>query len=173
MAGVKPNSTALECPSAQKISQIDHLTGCLLNVDSYATAFGGSGMDEARRQKLRQLEAVIIEYRESLEERGTRNAEEIERKVSAHRKRLEAEYGLTDPLNGKDNKLDSGSYRHSSRKAERTSLEQKDRRDDCGDSSSKKRSRSQNGSKSPSHRLSRDRERETSDLGKGFDFHMG
>ncbi|GLJ40900.1 hypothetical protein SUGI_0846150 [Cryptomeria japonica] len=135
--------------------------------DSYATAIGGSGMDEARRQKLRQLEAVIIEYRESLEERGTRNAEEIERKVSAYRKRLEAEYGLTDSLNGKGNKLGSGSYRHSSRKAERTSLEQKDRRDNSGDSSSKKRSRSQNSSKSPSHRLIRDTERENSE--KGFD----
>ncbi|KAH9291274.1 hypothetical protein KI387_043539 [Taxus chinensis] len=136
-------------------------------VDSYAAAISDSGMDEARRQKLRQLEVAIIEYRESLEERGTRNAEEIERKVSFHRRRLEAEYGLTDPLNGKDNKLDSGSSRHSSRKAERTSLEQKDRRDNNGDSSSKKRSRSQNTSKSPSHRLSREREKE--DREKDFD----
>lgn len=48
------------------------------------------------RQKLRRLEATLIEYRESLEERGIKNPEEIERKVAIHRKRLESEYGLSD-----------------------------------------------------------------------------
>jgi len=48
------------------------------------------------RQKLRRLEVALIEYRESLEERGIKNLEEIERKVAVHRKRLQAEFGLSD-----------------------------------------------------------------------------
>jgi hypothetical protein len=48
------------------------------------------------RQKLRRLEVAVMEYRESLEERGIKNAEEIERKVSAHRRKLKAEFGLMD-----------------------------------------------------------------------------
>lgn len=45
---------------------------------------------------MRRLEVALIEYRESLEERGTKNAEDIERRVAVHRKRIESEYGLTD-----------------------------------------------------------------------------
>eukprot|EP01018_Ginkgo_biloba_P033999 Gb_18824 [translate_table: standard] len=126
-----------------------------------------TAMDEGRRQKLRQLEVTVMEYRESLEERGTKNAEEIERKVSAHRKRLEAEYGLTNPVADRDDKADFGNYRQSSCVAERTSLERKERRSENRDSSSKKRSRSRNRSKSPLPKSSRDRERE--DREKGFD----
>lgn len=48
------------------------------------------------RQKLRRLEVALIEYRESLEERGIKNLEEIDRKVAMHRKRLQAEFGLSD-----------------------------------------------------------------------------
>jgi hypothetical protein len=48
------------------------------------------------RQKLRRLEVALIEYRESLEERGIKNSEEIERKVSIRRKQLLSEYGLLD-----------------------------------------------------------------------------
>lgn len=48
------------------------------------------------RQKLRRLEVALIEYRESLEEKGVKNLEEIDRKVAMHRKRLQAEYGLSD-----------------------------------------------------------------------------
>lgn len=48
------------------------------------------------RQKLRRLEVALIEYRESLEERGIKSSEEIERKVAIHRKRLQSEYGLSD-----------------------------------------------------------------------------
>ena len=48
------------------------------------------------RQKLRRLEVALIEYRESLEERGVKNLEEIEKKVQSHRKRLQVEYGLSD-----------------------------------------------------------------------------
>lgn len=38
----------------------------------------------------------MIEYRESLEERGIRSSEEIERKVSSYRRRLQSEFGLSD-----------------------------------------------------------------------------
>lgn len=38
----------------------------------------------------------MIEYRESLEERGIRSSEEIERKVSSYRRRLQSEFGLFD-----------------------------------------------------------------------------
>lgn len=48
------------------------------------------------RQKLRRLEVALIEYRESLEERGIKNLEEIEKKVLMHRKRLQVEYGISD-----------------------------------------------------------------------------
>lgn len=37
-----------------------------------------------------------MEYRESLEERGIKDPEEIERKVTARRSRLQAEYGVVD-----------------------------------------------------------------------------
>lgn len=37
-----------------------------------------------------------MEYRESLEEQGIKNPEEIERKVAARRSRLQAEYGLVN-----------------------------------------------------------------------------
>ncbi|XP_010648763.1 protein RRC1 isoform X2 [Vitis vinifera] len=53
-------------------------------------------MNEEHRQKLRRLEVALIEYRESLEERGIKSSEEIERKVAIHRKRLQSEYGLSD-----------------------------------------------------------------------------
>lgn len=39
---------------------------------------------------------ALIEYRESLEERGIKSAEEIERRVLIYRKQLESEYGLSD-----------------------------------------------------------------------------
>lgn len=45
---------------------------------------------------MRRLEVALLEYRESLEERGISSPEEIERKVAIHRKRLESEYGLSD-----------------------------------------------------------------------------
>ena len=48
------------------------------------------------RQKLRRLEVALIEYRESLEVRGIKSSEEIERKVVTHWKRLQSEYGLFD-----------------------------------------------------------------------------
>jgi len=57
------------------------------------------------RQKLRRLEVALIEYRESLEERGIKNLEEIDKKVESHRKGLQAEYGLSD--SGEDGKSNS------------------------------------------------------------------
>lgn len=65
------------------------------------------------RQKLRKLEVAIIEYRESLEERGIKNHVEIETRVALQRKKLEADYGLLDnnalPSWERDSKgLDSG-----------------------------------------------------------------
>ena len=50
------------------------------------------------RQKLRSLEGAVIEYRESLEESGLKNPDEIERKVKSHRSKLLLEYGLLDGL---------------------------------------------------------------------------
>ncbi|KAK0572662.1 hypothetical protein LWI29_035023 [Acer saccharum] len=99
-----------------------------------------SGMNEEQRQKLRRLEVALIEYRESLEERGIKNSEEIERKVAIHRKRLESEYGLSDPSEDV-----SGNKR-------------RDRRDDVRESS-RKRNRSHSKSESPPRKSSnRDRE---------------
>ncbi|XP_024026603.1 protein RRC1 [Morus notabilis] len=106
-----------------------------------------SGMSEEQRKKLRRLEAALIEYRESLEERGIRSPEEIERKVTMHRKRLEAEYGLSN-----SNKDAAGS--------KRASLERRDRRDNSHETS-RKRHRSRSRSDSPTRRsTNRDRERE-------------
>lgn len=45
---------------------------------------------------MRRLEVALIEYRESLEERGVKSLEEIERKVAVYRRRLQSEYGLLD-----------------------------------------------------------------------------
>ncbi|KAK8505432.1 hypothetical protein V6N13_045870 [Hibiscus sabdariffa] len=94
-----------------------------------------SAMREEQRQKLRRLEVALIEYRESLEEQGIKNAEDIEKRVAVQRKRLESEYGLSD-----------SSEDISGRK--RTSREGRDRRDDVHDSS-RKRHRSQSQSESP------------------------
>ena len=111
--------------------------------DTSFSAHTDSGMNEEQRQKLRRLEVALIEYRESLEERGIKNLEEFEKKVEAHRKRLQSEYGLSD----------SGEDGQGNR---RTSSERRDRHD-----VSRKRHRSPSPSHSPHQRLSsRDRDRE-------------
>ncbi|KAJ9167639.1 hypothetical protein P3X46_019256 [Hevea brasiliensis] len=103
------------------------------------------GMNEEQRQKLRRLEVALMEYRESLEERGIKSAEEIERKVAIQRKRLESEYGLLEDVPGN---------------SKRTSSERRDRRDGSRESS-RKRHRSQSRSQSPQRKtLTRDNERE-------------
>ncbi|KAL5558246.1 hypothetical protein UlMin_034457 [Ulmus minor] len=115
--------------------------------DSCVTAQPDSGMSEEQRQKLRRLEVALIEYRESLEERGIKNPEEIEKKVATHRKRLESEYGL------------SGRNQDASGR-KRASSERRDKRDNSHDTS-RKRHRSQSQSGSPPRKSSnRDRERE-------------
>ncbi|XP_022729217.1 protein RRC1-like isoform X2 [Durio zibethinus] len=123
-------------------SKVDELE---FGTDVNIPAPSESSMSEEQRQKLRRLEVALIEYRESLEERGIKNAEDIERRVAVHRKRLESEYGLLDSsedISGR--KRTSGG---------------RDRRDDVLDSS-RKRHRSQSRSKSPPWKSSnRDRDR--------------
>ncbi|KAG8656797.1 hypothetical protein MANES_03G007500v8 [Manihot esculenta] len=107
-----------------------------------------SVMNEEQRQKLRRLEVALIEYRESLEERGIKSAEDIERKVATHRKWLQSEYGLLD------------SSQDVPGNSKRTSSERRDRRDDSRESS-RKRHRSQSRSQSPQRKSStRDKDRE-------------
>lgn len=62
------------------------------------------------RQKLRRLEVAVMEYRESLEERGMRNTDDIEKKVAAYRQRLESEFGLSQSNDGKRNSHLSGNH---------------------------------------------------------------
>ncbi|CAM0956389.1 unnamed protein product [Alopecurus aequalis] len=106
-------------------------------------------VDEEHRQKLRQIEIAVMQYHESLEEKGLRNTEEIERKVASHRKRLMSEYGLSSSIDGANNR----------RSSERISSERKERYDDARDSS-KKRPHSPSRSRSPSRKSSLDRDRE-------------
>ncbi|KAL5213461.1 hypothetical protein ABZP36_024308 [Zizania latifolia] len=104
--------------------------------------------DEEHRKKLRQIEIAVMQYHESLEEKGLRNTEEIERKVASHRRHLQSEYGLSFSNDG-------AKSRHSS---ERTSSERKDRHDNVHDSSRKRR-QSRSRSRSPPRKsLERDRE---------------
>ncbi|KAI3828593.1 hypothetical protein L1987_02697 [Smallanthus sonchifolius] len=103
-----------------------------------------SGLNEEKRHKLRQIEVALIEYRESLEERGIKK-EEIEKKVVAHQKQLQYKYGLVD-----------GSYDAS---RNRTSSERREKTEDSRESS-RKRPRSHHDSESPqSKSSSRDREK--------------
>ncbi|KAM6553946.1 hypothetical protein CsatB_014708 [Cannabis sativa] len=115
-------------------------------IDSCITAQPESGISEEQRKRLRRLEAALIEYRESLEERGIKSHEEIERKVAIHRKRLESEYGLSvSNVDASGNK--------------KASLDRKDRRDNSHETS-RKRHRSHSRSGSPIRRSSSIRERE-------------
>lgn len=112
-----------------------------------------TGINEEQRQKLRRLEVALIEYRESLEERGIKNTEEIEKKVEIHRRRLQSEYGL---LNFNED---------ASRKPVRSSLERRERRNEPQEAS-RKRHRSRSRSESPPRKSSsRDRDKE-SDLNR-------
>lgn len=122
-----------------------------LTTDTSNSAYLESGMNEELRQKLRRLEVALIEYRESLEERGIKSLDEIERKVEIHRQRLQSEYGL---LNFSED---------TSKKAGRSSLERREKRDDSREASRKRqRSRSRSGSplwKSSSRDRDSDREK--------------
>ena len=57
---------------------------------------------------MRQIEISVMQYRESLEEQGLRNLDEIERKVASHRRRLQSEYGLSTSTDGANNRRSSG-----------------------------------------------------------------
>ncbi|KAM0874217.1 hypothetical protein ACQ4PT_037537 [Festuca glaucescens] len=106
-------------------------------------------VDEEHRQKLRQVEIAVMQYRESLEEKGLQNTEEIEGKVASHRRRLQSEYGLSSSIDGANNR----------RSSERISLERKERTNDAR-GSSRKRPHSPTRSHSPSKKSSVDRDRE-------------
>lgn len=122
-----------------------------LTTDTGNSAYPESGMNEELRQKLRRLEVALIEYRESLEEQGIKNPDEIERKVEIHRQCLQSEYGL---LNFSED---------TSKKGGRSSSERKEKRDDAREASRKRqRSRSRSGSpqwKSSSRDRDSDREK--------------
>ncbi|CAA6670262.1 unnamed protein product [Spirodela intermedia] len=109
-------------------------------------------MTEEQRQKLRRLEVAVMEYRESLEEQGIRNTDEIERRVASHRRRLKSEYGLAD--SGEDARAASGLP---SRKE--VLLDRKQRYDAAPDSS-RKRHRGESRSQSPAKKAARDRDRQ-------------
>uniref|UniRef100_A0A7N0TA05 Uncharacterized protein n=1 Tax=Kalanchoe fedtschenkoi TaxID=63787 RepID=A0A7N0TA05_KALFE len=64
--------------------------------DANLTAQPDNGMNDEQRHNLRRLEVGLIEYRESLEEKGIRDRGEIDQKVANHKKKLQAEYGLSD-----------------------------------------------------------------------------
>ncbi|KAL8238982.1 hypothetical protein R6Q59_015549 [Mikania micrantha] len=103
-----------------------------------------SGLNEEKRHKLRQIEVALIEYRESLEDRGIKK-EEIEKKVVAHQKQLQYKYGLID--GGED-----ASYK-------RASSERREKREDSRESS-RKRLKSHHDSESPQKKSSsKDREK--------------
>ncbi|XP_047316672.1 protein RRC1-like [Impatiens glandulifera] len=101
-------------------------------------------MNEEHRQKLRRLEVALMEYRESLEERGIKKLEEIDRKVAIHRQKLESEYGLSERSGGNS----------SAKKKAASLVERKDRRDD-----NKKGKRERSASPSPRKSFGRDREK--------------
>jgi U2-associated protein SR140 len=105
-------------------------------------------VDEEHRQKLRQIEISVMQYRESLEEQGIRNMDEIERKVASHRRHLQSEYGLSTSTDGANSR----------RSSERTSLERKEKHDNAHDYARKRR-RSQSRSRSPP-RKSQERDRD-------------
>ncbi|XP_033517093.1 protein RRC1-like isoform X4 [Nicotiana tomentosiformis] len=117
-----------------------------LTTDTSNSTHLESGMTEEQRQKLRRLEVALIEYRESLEERGIHIPDEIEKKVEIHRQQLQSEYGLAN------------FSQDISRKTSRSTSERRDKREDPRETS-RKRHRSRSGSESPQRKSSsRDRE---------------
>ncbi|PHT40629.1 hypothetical protein CQW23_19483 [Capsicum baccatum] len=121
-----------------------------LTTDTSNSAYPESGMNEELRQKLRRLEVALIEYRESLEERGIKGPDEIERKVEIHWQRLQSEYGLLN-------------FSEDASKKGRSSLERREKREDSHEASRKcQRSQSKSGSphwKSSSRDRDSDREK--------------
>ncbi|CAN8252242.1 unnamed protein product [Cochlearia groenlandica] len=116
-----------------------------------------NGMAVEQRQKLRRIEVALIEYRETLEEQGMKNSEEIDRKVEIKRKRLDVDYGLSGSNEGNKN-LNS-------------TVERKERREDSRESSKKRhREGNRRQSQSPPRKSSarerdHDRDRDKKRLG--------
>ncbi|XP_057865763.2 protein RRC1 [Cryptomeria japonica] len=128
-------------------------------VDSFPLA-NDTGMNEEQRQKLRKLEVAVMEYRESLEERGMSNLEEIERKVDVYRKKIKSEFGLTDETTDGENTATSRNGKQSTRVSESISSDRKNRRNEHRNSSSKKHAHSRRSHSMSPHKASRDRDRE-------------
>ncbi|KVH91629.1 protein RRC1-like [Cynara cardunculus var. scolymus] len=105
------------------------------------------GLSEEKRQKLRQIEIALMEYREVLEERGIKNREEIEKKVAAHQKQLQYKYGLVDSSEDAPNNRTP-------------STERRDKRDDSRESSRKRHRSHRSGESPPPKSSSRDREKD-------------
>ncbi|XP_017228233.1 protein RRC1 isoform X2 [Daucus carota subsp. sativus] len=117
-----------------------------MTTDASVLVHPDTGITEEQRQILRRIEVSLIEYRESLEDRGIKDVAEIEKKVAIHRKHLESEFGLV----------------HSNENApisKKPSSDRRERRDESRESS-RKRTRSHSRSRSPQRKSSRDKERE-------------
>ncbi|KAK1372507.1 hypothetical protein POM88_028700 [Heracleum sosnowskyi] len=61
-----------------------------LATDASVPVHHDSRINEEQRQKLRNVNVALIEYRDSLEDRGVIDVGEIEKKVTFHRKHLES-----------------------------------------------------------------------------------
>uniref|UniRef100_A0ACD5U588 Uncharacterized protein n=1 Tax=Avena sativa TaxID=4498 RepID=A0ACD5U588_AVESA len=92
----------------QKDVDMKYLQGDIAEISTdHAIHHPDTIVDEEHRQKLRKIEIAVMQYHESLEEKGLRNIEGIERKVASHRRRLLSEYGLSSSIDGA-NKQSSG-----------------------------------------------------------------
>lgn len=118
------------------------------------------GLNEEQRQKMRRLEVVLIEYRESLEERGIKNLEEIERKVDIHRRQLLSEYGLLNYVDDASGKKKSASEKKD--KTDDSRVPPRKRRRSRSQSNSPRR-RSVDREKDKGHDLKREKERRPHD----------
>ncbi|KAL0903511.1 hypothetical protein M5K25_027897 [Dendrobium thyrsiflorum] len=134
---------------SENVGGIGRTDDAEVTTESDIFAHPDAGTSEEHRQKLRRLEVAVIEYRESLEERGIKALEDIERKVASYRRKLQSEYGLL------------GSSEGSNKQLSHKTLGRKEKRDEAPDSS-RKRQRSKSHSRSPSKKLS-SRERDEAD----------
>lgn len=126
------------------------------------------------RQRLRKLEVTLMEYRDSLEERGIKDGAELERKVAAYRRRLEtdaeAQAQTRGGRKGDDSRGESGSGRRDKEASGERRVdspqgkERKRARSTEKTGSGRKRARST--SESPVRERSREKGRETRDRDK-------
>ncbi|KAK6158764.1 hypothetical protein DH2020_006078 [Rehmannia glutinosa] len=116
-----------------------------LTTDASNSAHLDGGMNEEQRQKMRRLEVALMEYRESLEERGIKSSRKLREKL---------------PSIGAGCKLNMVYLIQMQMLLEEPSSERRDVRDDSREPL-KKRRRSESRSESPQRKLSRDRERDS------------